>query len=231
MNAVEETVLPELEMYNVINRRICSIPSYNALKSEKRYELYFNRDGDVIITAWAGAKYWFWMSKTKTADEERNARIFHHIVFEDLCYVQNPERVLEAAGMNCADLETYHRVELNPIPEVSRRMGTLCSLSTPFNHSYDKTRPEESSRLFAEDVRNHVRIQEERCKLRECGGVYEEILKIYAEELSRANSFGSREQQLKELLDKEDYLILSPEETIRNTYLDCCRRCRQLMGL
>ena len=223
-----ERILPEIEKYNAVSRKICDIPSYNALKAEKKISLYFTTTGEVIIAAWAGEKYIFWLSVTKTEDVEQNTEIFHHIIYEELDCVTYLPRALAVLDRSEEELETYYHVELHYEFGVKLRKNEIPNWDGPFGHMYLRDQIEKNGAILAEDIKGCVKHQRECCALRECGGAYLAVLVQYAEELNAEEEYSHRVQLLEELLQKEDYLCLSETDAIRQTYLSCMQRCRKL---
>lgn len=227
-DTIKEKGLPEIELYNAVSKKICDIPSYNALKAEKRISLYFNTTGEVIIVAWAGEKYVFWVSSTPTEDVKKNGEIFYHIAYEDLNYVTEFSRALEVLGTCKNELAACFRLELRCETGIKLKKNELPNWETPFGHPYLKTQKEQNPLIFAEDVKQCVANQIKRCEIRECGGSYRILLKHYEEELKRAKRYDEPCRWLEELLKKEEYLCLSEDEDIRTSYLNCIYRCADL---
>ena len=196
-------VLPEIEKYNYVGPKNFDFPHYDATKAERKIELYFNSLDEVIIAAWAGDSYVFWLSVTKVEDVERNRQIFHHIAYEELEYVNRFSKALAAVQLDCSSLVGYYRVELRQVPELKRNKEILRSWVTPFGHLYEKERAEENGNIFAEDVRGFGDSLRARCKLREVNGSYEAVLRNYAAELKKAEVYDDRIRILEEILRGE----------------------------
>lgn len=223
-----DKILPEIEKYNEVNRRNFEIPSYDATQAERRIELYFNKEGEVIIIGWAGVTYIYWLSVTKIDDVELNERIYTRIANEPLAYVTYLSKALGSVNLTCGALEEYYKAELTWRPEPRRKKEILATWETPFGRVYTKEGAEQNGGFFACDVRQYVPRLHAQCQCRECGGSYAVILKQYAEELKAATEYDDRVRLLQELLAAEDYLILSRQEEIRMLYHYCRTRCKEL---
>ena len=221
-------ILPEIEKHNNVCYENYDIPFYNALLSEKRIQLYFNREGEVWIMAWAGDLYVYWLSKTKVEDTELNAEIFYHIVYEELEYVTELGPALKTAKLEKQELDLLCLAKLDPVPGKYRKKDMLRSWITPFGHRYEKELAAENGAVFAQDIVTYLERLRARCSARECDGSYEAVLKQYAMELEQAEVLDERVQAIKEILEDEEYLILSYNEALRELYRNCRIRCMEL---
>lgn len=225
-----EKILPEIERYNEVNRKNFEIPSYDATQAERRIELYFNNAGEVVIIGWAGVKYIYWLSVTKTEDVELNERIYTRIANEPLTYVTCLSKALGSVNLTCGALEEYYKAELKWKPEPRRKKEILATWETPFGRVYTKEEAEKNGGFFACDVRQYIPKLHAQCQCRECGGSYIVVLKQYAEELKATTEYDDRVRVLQELLETEAYLILSQQEEISMLFRYCRTRCKELQN-
>lgn len=212
----------EIEEYNRVSMKNSIIPTYDVTKYETFIDLYFNHEGEVMIVGnIEGTDYIFWLSITKTDDVEMNEKIFHHIAYGEMERISQLYRVLEQQRISETLPENCYRIRL------TRVRGSELEWETPFGHSYGK-QIEKNGELFAKDVKHFMEHVQKRCKLRECDGKYENVLKSYAELLRQAETYTSEVKWLEELLEAESYLSISGTESVRRLYLECCSRCSEL---
>lgn len=209
----------ELEQYNAVNKKNFVIPRYNVLKKETSITLYFNTAGEVIIVGTAGEEYVFWLSVTGTEDVELNGQIFNHITNDELNYVTRLDKALAQKNIDYETLAGYYKVCL------TQSLSPDIAWETPFGHGYSKSQRENNGDFFAQDVRQFVSTVRLRCGLREGGGAYVTVLEQYAAFLKSAEKYALEVQMLQELLQGEDYLVLSENEQVRKLYLECRERC------
>lgn len=221
-------ILPEIEKYNEVNRKTAEIPCYDATRAERKIELYFRNNGDIIVICWAGERYVYWVSVTEPENVARNEQLYNHIANEKLVYVAPLENVLRAMQLTRSNLEECFKAELKWKKELRRKNEMLANWETPFGHCYLKEDAEKNGAFFAGDLLDYFHKIKERCALRECGGTYTRILQNYAEELEAASEYSLRVQELHALLMAESYLYLSRQSEIKRLYCYCCAKCREL---
>lgn len=213
----------EMEQYNMVTRKNSIIPMNDLTKLEKGITLYFNREGDLIIAGTlVGTDLIFWLSFTKTEDRERNEAIFNHIANDELERASYLHKVLEQNEIPYAVLEEYYAVYLKCAGNEEM------AWETPFGHFYEKGQIENNGMFFAKDVAEFVQMMQKRCEIRECNGRYEELLKEYYAFLQAEEEYTLNVKTLWNLLEEEEYLRISSEETVRNIYKECRKRCSTL---
>lgn len=216
--------LEELQQYNAVSKKNFVFPQYDLRKKEIGMTLYFNCQGDVVIAGTVD-KYIFWLSVTRTDDMELNEQIFHRIDSGLLGRVSYVHRALPETNITWEEFEKYYMVHLkrSHIPDMD--------WETPFGHYYGKDQKEQNGLFFARDLKGFVSEVHKRCKVRECGGMYVDVLKSYANTLNGATEYDNTVQLLQTLLEAEDYLCISAEEEVRRLYTECCARCNELYNL
>lgn len=213
----------EMEQYNMVTRKNSIIPMHDLTKLEKGITLYFNSEGDLIIAGTlVGTDLIFWLSFTKTEDREKNEAIFNHIANDELERSSYLHKVLVQNEIPYAILEEYYAVHLK------RARNEEMAWETPFGHSYGKGQIENNGMFFAKDVAGFVQKIHRLCEIRECDGMYAEVLKKYHAFLQQEEEYTLQVRTLHHLLEEEEYLCISPEETVRNIYKECRKRCSTL---
>ncbi len=213
--------LEELQQYNAVSKKNFVFPQYDLTKKETGMTLYFNSEGEVIIVGTVD-NYIFWLSVTKTEDMALNEEIFNRIDSGKLVRVSYLHKVLAEKNMTFGDLEKYYMVRLKRSHEQNM------AWETPFGHYYGKDQAERNGSFFARDVKGFVNEVNKWCEVRECGGMYADILKSYADTLNKATEYDTTVQTLQNLLKAEDYLCISEREEVRRLYVECCARCSEL---
>ena len=221
-------MIPEIERYNRVTRKNHEIPWYDATKAERKIELYYGKDGELVILGWAGESYVYWMSVTQTEDRELNARIYHHIADETLVYVTRFAKIEEEASLSGIRLKECYKAELKWKKEPRRKNEILANWETPFGTDYRKEDSERNGQKFAGDVENYYCVLKQCCKWRDCDGVYAGILEKYAVELENTEEYTERTGALQKILEAESYLLLSDNTELRKLYNRCRFRCREL---
>lgn len=88
-----------IKKFNKVSSLNSNKPNYEPDPKNRRIDLYFTLDGDVIIEGCADNNYTYWLSKTSVNDVELNAQIFNYIAncnYENLASLY---KVLPEIGM------------------------------------------------------------------------------------------------------------------------------------
>lgn len=184
-------------------------PVYAQDLKKKRTIEFAYADTKVIIIGSMDGNYPYWVSETEIDDIETNAAIAESILHEEYSSFTQTGKGLYS--------------KLNDL----YRRGIYCfgdDVKTPFGHGYAKEQPENWGWFIARDIYHyHIRLKE-MCKVRELDGRYLEFLQAYLKRLE-AETFPDpvkdyeSKKILMDLVRSEDYLLLSGNREIRDTYI------------
>lgn len=212
----------QIEKMNQVNKSTHVVPNYNISRKKVHAEFYISPDRKLLMIGRIDNNYIFWLSMSTLEEKEKNAKIFNTIVNNSHYYVSTLAKVL---GKQYEEVKGWMKGEL-------RRTSVGGMLwQTPFGHFYGMENQEEHGRCFANDIYDYFDTQQELCNIRIANGAYEEILVSYLEILQKEDSDYMYYEQMKPLisiLEQERYLILCPEEKIRNLYFECLKQVEAL---
>ena len=105
-------------------------------------------------------------------------------------------------------------------------------VKTPFDHGYAKQQPEYWGRFIAGDICSYYKRLKDLCLERELDGRYLEFIKVYLKKLERETTSDpvkdyESKKILMDLIRSEDYLYLSDNKDIRDTYI----RIKEVIGV
>ena len=205
----------------MITRSSHETPKYEINKSNSFISVYINSDNDLIIIGHADNNYVYWVSLTKADDKARNETIFNYIAY-------NPSARAAVAHLSDAvhieRYEWYHARLFRPEYDKNR-------WSTTFGHYYGDEEP--AGQFFAGDVAVLLQVLLRKCSFREAGGAYENVLDYALSEMDAVKDtpYGYNQMlKLIEIMDKEDYLALSPNKRIREKYVRFLETKSRLYG-
>ena len=178
--------------------------------------VYLPDEEKVILLGSAGGYYPYWISETDIRDIETNTAVVEDMLHKDFSSFSEMNGELYRKTGDC-----YRR----------RIVVSGDEVSTPFGHGYAKQQPEYWGRFIAGDICSHYKRLKELCRERELDGKYLEFLQAYLKKLETETSSDpvkdyENKKILMDLIRSEDYLYLSDNRDIRNTYI----RIRHVIG-
>ena len=191
---------------------------YGLVKPGYRQELSSNRilefaylpdDEKVFLLGSMDGSYPYWISETDIGDIETNTAIVESILHK------NFSSFTVILGEISRKLKDCYR---------RRILVSGNNVSTPFDHGYAKEQPQYWSRFIAGDICFYHKRLRELCRERELDGRYLEFLRAYLKRLETETASDPVKEYeskkiLMDLIRSEDYLLLSDNIDIRDTYI------------
>lgn len=186
-------------------------PNYKQdLNSQRVIEFaYLPEEEKVILIGSMSGYYPYWISESDIFDAETNTAILESILHDEF------SSFTEMNGKIYQKLrDTYRR----------RIVIAGDDVRTSFDHGYAKEQPQYWSRFIAGDISSYYQRLKNLCRERELSGKYLEFLKAYLKELETKTSSDpvrdyENKKTLMDLIRSEDYLYLSENKEIRDTYI------------
>ena len=201
------------------------VPRYGLVKPGYRQDLsskrtiefaYLPDEEKVVLLGSMNGSYPYWISETDIGDTETNTAIADSILRDDFS---------SFAGM-------YGQI-FQKLKDCYRRRIVVSGndVRTPFGHGYAKEQPEYWSRYIAGDIRFYYQRLRQLCQERELDGRYLEFLQAYLKKLETETASDpvkdyENKKILMDLIRSEDYLLVSENREIRDTYI----RIRNVIG-
>ena len=213
----------DITKINLVNDSTKEEPKYELARKGISITLFFNTNNDLLIVGNVDNNFIHWASLSKTTDREQNEAIFNHIAYEPFEAVAYKVSLLrsvqtgywDAPRDNPLDNPAWHQARL------TRIMDGNMLWSTPFGHDYGKEKPAGDS--FARDVESYQYGLLEKCRIREAGGAYEKVLDNCLDKMLKVidDDYGYPQvEELIKIIDQDDYLVSSPNEQIREKYIN-----------
>lgn len=206
--------------YNIITDRDLVKPNYDLSKYPYKIRVVFERSGNVIILGMVN-DYVYWASYTNIEDKEINAAIFNEITHKNLSKISGEYELVSKLEIDWDDYHYYFKSEVIP-----REGG---GFDTEFGGRGYSAENSECGKWFASDLCRYFANMRELCKTREMDGLYVGMLSKYLKQLQKFTweNYGD-DSAIREIIKKERYLVLSDNEVVRSTYLDCARRLNSI---
>ena len=208
----------DLSYLNLAPRYGLVKPGYRQDLSRKRVlEFAYLPDGEkLVLLGSMDGSYPYWVSETDISDTETNTAIVESMLHEDFSSFTGTNGEIFRKLRDC-----YRR----------RILVSGNDVSTPFGHGYAKEQPQYWSRFIARDIYSYHQRLKDLCRERELDGRYLEFLRAYLKKLeTKTASDPVKEYESKkilmDLIRSEDYLYLSDNREIRDTYI----RIRNVIG-
>ncbi|WP_088810362.1 MULTISPECIES: hypothetical protein [unclassified Listeria] len=200
---------------NVVNSKNSVVPKYTLNMEQKRVDCYMDYKGNLTIAGRVDNNYLFWLSESKIEDNQENARFFQEITSMKV------EKVASSYSLE----KSYGGTFKSSL--VLTSTNDNLKWRTPFGYYYgrDETHHGES---FARDIQHYFKEQKEKCQLREIGGHFYSILLEYSKILADPGLVYERIRNLQEVIELDSFLLLSDNVKLRNLYMSCDERIRNL---
>lgn len=185
-------------------------PGYRQDLSRRIIEFAYLPDNEkVVLLGSMNGSYPYWISETEISDTETNTAIVDSMLFQDF------------SSFTAMNGEIYRKLE-----NCYRRRIAVSGdeVITPFDHGYAKEQPEYWGRYIAGDICFHYRRLKKLCRERELDGRYLEFLQAYLKKLETETASDpvkdyESKKILMDLIRSEDYLLVSDNREIRDTYI------------
>ena len=201
----------DISYLNLVTRDKLVKPGYEQdLSSRRTIEFAYLPDNEkVVLLGSMDGSYPYWISETDISDIETNTAIVESMLRKDFS----------------AFTGIYGEVSRKLKDCYRRRIRILGNdVNTPFGHGYAKEQPQYWSRFIAGDICSYYKRLKELCGERELEGRYLEFLQAYLKKLETETTSDpvkdyESKKILMDLVGTEDYLLLSDNRDIRDTYI------------
>ena len=214
----KDTDEKDISHLNLVFRYGLVKPAYRQDLSGKRMlEFAYLPDSErLILLGSMDGSYPYWVSETDVGDTVTNSAIVESVLHGDF------------SSFTAANGEINRKLE---DCYTRRILVSGNDVSTPFGHGYAKEQPQYWSRFIAQDICCFHKRLKTLCRERELGGRYLEFLRAYLQKLETETSSDpvkdyESKKILMDLIKSEDYLCLSDNKEIRDTYV----RIRDVIG-
>ena len=191
---------------------------YGLVKPGYRQDLSSNRilefaylpdDEKVVLLGSMDGSYPYWISETDIVDIETNTAVVESMLRKDFSSFTGMTGELSRKLKDC-----YRR----------RILVSGHDVKTPFGHGYAKEQPQYWSRFIAGDICSYYKRLKNLCRERELDGRYLEFLRAYLQKLETETTSDpvkeyESKKDLMDLIRSEDYLLLSDNRDIRDSYI------------
>lgn len=205
-------ILPDINGLNKVSHYEIVTPNYSQnLNKQRAIDFIYVSDDKVILLGSMDGQYPYWVSETDIADIDTNTSILESILHGNYsCFIR------ESGDLYWKLKDHYRRrIYIN---------GN--NVRTPFDHGYanDKDQLQYWGMFIARDIYHYYIRLKKLCEIRESNGRYLEFLQSYLETLKAETSSDpvkdyENKKILMELIRSEDYLFLSDNIEIRETYI------------
>lgn len=195
------------------------ISRYGAVKPGNRMDLngkriiefaYLPDEDKVVLIGSMDGYYPYWISETDISDVQTNTAIVESMLHEEFSSFAKMDGAVYQKLKNC-----YRRRITVSGNEV---------IKTPFDHGYAKEQPQYWGRFIAKDICSYYKRLKKLCGERELDGRYLEFLQAYLKKLETETASDpvkdyENKKILMDLIRSEDYLLVSDNREIRDTYI------------
>jgi hypothetical protein len=174
--------------------------------------IYLPEDRVMLLGSMDG-QYPYWVSVTDISDTRTNEDILNRILFDDFNEFAG---TFSSPGLSVSVNDRYRR----------RYSVTDGIISTPFEYGMSSESGQRKywGKMISQGILSHYRQMKELCRYRELDGRYLSFLEDYLAQIKERTSKDDvknyeDKQMLIKLIQSEDYLYLSEDPDIRNTYI------------
>lgn len=227
-NAAVKPLVVDVAALNLLTEDVAVELRYVPKLEHRRIDFYYTGKDRVMIAGVSDNNYIYWLSETELSDKKTNQVIFDHIARVEPTRHGDMATVARKLGYGHQELRGFYRNWLSYV-------GGECPAPddvvwrTPFGVSYIKSEEENNGRFFATGIRAFLHKLKMRCRFREAGGKYLEIMRDYLAVLEHGDGDPVKHyedmHELIDLLHEERYLLCSDDERVRALYLqldECC---------
>ena len=208
---IKDNVEKDISYLNLVSRYESVKPGYRQDLSVNRVIefVYLPDEEKVVLLGSMDGAYPYWISETDINDIETNTAVVESILHDDFSSFTALNGELFRKLNDC-----YKR----------RILVSGDKVSTPFGHGYAKDQPEYWSKFIAGDICSYYDRLKKLCTERELDGRYIEFLQAYLNKLETATTSDpvkeyENKKILMDLIRSEDYLLVSDNREIRDTYI------------
>lgn len=225
---MSDNIENNIDQENLIYKFGVVEPNYHKdLNKEREFTFGFLPNGKLILIGSMDWQYPYWLSISDVNDTDMNSKILQHILFDEFSSFTNIWEKKNAYKKNIGDISktVYNRPfyikegEIT-LPHKFKWSGNLADKST-------------WPRALAESMPKNYATLKGWCMARECKGDYREILNEYLQILQNTvyddpvKDYEQKEHLI-QLLESEDYLLLSDDEEMRKLYIKIDKKSRDL---
>lgn len=207
-----------MEKINLIKQYNSVTPNYSLDDKEISFEIYISPDQEVCIIAKLDNNYICWCSITDINDYDTNSSIFQYILNLNVKTISNESYAL---GEKYNEVKNWHRLIFS-----KRAYQNEYRFFSPVNSSFFM-----DGKFFASEISTFYKQERSKCDFRLIDDTYVSILEKYKTILYKANQHYSYYHEVKpiiKILEDESYLKLFPDSKIRQLYLECIQKSKDL---
>lgn len=207
-----------MEKINLIKQYNSVTPNYSLDDQEISFEIYISPDQEVCIIAKLDNNYICWCSITDINDYDTNSSIFQYILNLNVKTISNESYAL---GEKYNEVKNWHRLIFS-----KRAYQNEYRFFSPVNSSFFM-----DGKFFASEISTFYKQERSKCDFRLIDDTYVSILEKYKTILYKANQHYCYYHEVKpiiKILEDESYLKLFPDSKIRQLYLECIQKSKDL---
>ena len=212
-----------MELYNLITEHNRVTPNYSLEHKELSFDLYISHLQEVGIIGTIDNNYICWASLSDLEEQQKNGDIFAHVLQTGPVQISS---LSQALGSRYQEVSKWHRFR---IYKRTYNSGEEMYYSQAGQIFLGKT-SEGLGSMMARELSTFYRQELLKSSFRLLDPGYRQILEEYRELLTRpkGEEYYHEMKPLIEILERESYLRLCPQDEIRMLYLDCMEACSQL---
>ncbi|MED4635839.1 hypothetical protein P9443_23530 [Peribacillus frigoritolerans] len=213
----------DIEKYNLVNQKNCKKPNYKIDDKEIYFDIYVSPDKEVCIIGSLDNNYICWTSITILDESDLIVTIIDYILKRKPVMVSS---ISCALGFRYEKVMKWHKFRISKKLYSDGEYRYYSQASPAYlgdNEMY-------LAKYMLGEINRFYYLELSKCKYRLMDSYYFKILEGYKKLLKQKENheYYYEMKPLISLLKSESYLKLSPNEEIRNIYLDCMKECSNL---
>ena len=213
----------DIEKYNLVNQNNCKKPNYKIDDKEIYFDIYVSPDKEVCIIGSLDNNYICWTSITILDESDLIVTIIDYILKRKPVMVSS---ISCALGFRYEEVMKWHEFRISKKLYSDGEYRYYSQASPAYlgdNEMY-------LAKYMSGEINRFYYLELSKCKYRLMDSYYFKILEGYKKLLTQKENheYYYEMKPLISLLKSESYLKLSPNEEIRNIYLDCMKECSNL---
>ncbi|TFH58578.1 hypothetical protein [Peribacillus frigoritolerans] len=207
----------------MVNQNNCKKPNYKIDDKEIYFDIYVSPDKEVCIIGSLDNNYICWTSITILDESDLIVTIIDYILKRKPVMVSS---ISCALGFRYEEVMKWHKFRISKKLYSDGEYRYYSQASPAYlgdNEMY-------LAKYMSGEINRFYYLELSKCKYRLMDSYYFKILEGYKKLLTQKENYEYYYEMkpLISLLKSESYLKLSPNEEIRNIYLDCMKECSNL---